>query len=191
MDAAFAEADEIFEDTFLSPVAQQTSLEPHAAAAQWEGGRLTVWTAAQAPYNVRGALAGIFGIAPEAVRVIVPPLGGGYGGKGQIAVEPLAAALARKTNGRPVKIVLARAEEFVTVTKHAAAITLKTGVKRDGTFTARQATLYWNSGAYAGASPALVAAGMVRSVGLVWHLHQPALRGFVSRRDELPNDLGL
>ena len=165
MEAAFAEADEIFEDTFTSPVAQQTSLEPHVSAAQWDGDRLTVWTAAQAPYTVRSALAGIFGIAPEAVRVIVPPLGGGYGGKGQVAVEPVAAAMARKTNGRPVKFVLARAEEFVTVTKHAAAITLKTGIKRDGTFTARQVTLYWNGGAYAGASPGLVAAGMVRSVG--------------------------
>ncbi len=165
MDAAFAEADEIFEDTFTSPVAQQASLEPHVSAAQWDGEHLTIWTASQAPFMVRKALAEIFGIAPEAVRVIVPPLGGGYGGKGHIRIEPLVAAMARKTNGRPVKFVLSRAEEFVTVTKHAASITLKTGVKRDGTFTARQVTLYWNGGAYADASPLLVPAGMVRSVG--------------------------
>jgi CO/xanthine dehydrogenase Mo-binding subunit len=73
--------------------------------------------------------------------------------------------MARKTGGRPVKFVLSRAEEFVTVTKHAASITLKTGVKRDGTFTARQVTIYWNGGAYADASPLLVPQGMVRSVG--------------------------
>jgi CO/xanthine dehydrogenase Mo-binding subunit len=73
--------------------------------------------------------------------------------------------MARKVNGRPVKFVLSRAEEFVTVTKHAATITLKTGVKRDGTFTARQVTVYWNGGAYADASPLLVPQGMVRSVG--------------------------
>lgn len=165
MDAAFAKADEIFEDTFTSPVAQQVSLEPHVSAAQWNGERLTIWTAAQAPFMVRKALSEIFGIAPEAVRVIVPPLGGGYGGKGHIRIEPLVAAMARKTNGRPVKVVLSRAEEFVTVTKHAASITLKTGVKRDGTFTARQVMIYWNGGAYADASPGLVPAGMVRSVG--------------------------
>lgn len=165
MDAAFAEADEIFEDTFRSPVAQQASLEPHVSAAQWDGDHLTVWTASQAPFMVRKVLSEIFGIAPEAVRVIVPPLGGGYGGKGHIRIEPLVAAMARKTNGRPVKFVLSRAEEFVTVTKHAASITLKTGVKRDGTFTARQVTLYWNGGAYADASPGLVPGGMVRSVG--------------------------
>ena len=165
MDAAFAEADEIFEDTFTSPVAQQASLEPHVSAAQWDNDRLTIWTASQAPFMVRKTLSEIFGIVPEAVRVIVPPLGGGYGGKGHIRIEPLVAAMARKTNGRPVKFVLARAEEFVTVTKHAASITLKTGVKRDGTFTARQVAIYWNGGAYADASPLLVPAGMVRSVG--------------------------
>ena len=165
MEAAFAEADEIFEDTFTSPVAQQASLEPHVSAAQWDGERLTIWTASQAPFMVRKSLAEILGIAPEAVRVIVPPLGGGYGGKGHIRIEPLVAAMARKVNGRPVKFVLSRAEEFVTVTKHAASITLKTGVKRDGTFTARQVTLYWNGGAYADASPLLVPAGMVRAVG--------------------------
>ena len=165
MEAAFAEADEIFEDTFASPVAQQASLEPHVSAAQWDGEYLTIWTASQAPFMVRKSLAEILGIAPEAVRVIVPSLGGGYGGKGQIRIEPLVAAMARKTNGRPVKFVLSRAEEFVTVTKHAASITLKTGVKRDGTFIARQVTIYWNGGAYADASPLLVPAGMVRAVG--------------------------
>ncbi len=165
VEVAFAEADEIFEDTFTSPLAQQTSLEPHAAVAQWAGERLTVWTGAQAPFNVRRVLAEIFGCAAEAVRVIVPPLGGAYGGKGHVRIEPIVAALARKTGGRPVKIVLSRAEEFVTVTKHAATLTLKTGVRRDGTFTARQVVLYWNGGAYADASPLLVPGGMVRSVG--------------------------
>lgn len=76
-------------------------------------------------------MAEIFGLAAESVRVIAPPLGGGYGGKGFVRIEPLVAALARKTSGRPVKIVLSRAEEFVTVTKHAATLTLKTGVRRD------------------------------------------------------------
>jgi len=165
LEAAFAEADEIFEYTFTSPVAQQTSLEPHVAAAQWDGDRLTVWTATQAPFMVRKTLSELFEIPPDAVRVIVPSVGGAYGGKGHIRIEPVVAAMARKTNGRPVKFVLSRAEEFVTVTKHAASITLKTGVKRDGTFTARQVTIYWNGGAYADASPGLVPAGMVRSVG--------------------------
>jgi CO/xanthine dehydrogenase Mo-binding subunit len=165
METAFAEADEIFEDTFTSPLAQQASLEPHVAAAQWDGEKLTMWTASQAPYLVRRVVAGILGIEQGAVRVIVPPVGGGYGGKGHIRIEPVVAALARKVGGQPVKFVLSRAEEFFTVTKHAATITLKTGVKRDGTFTARQVTIYWGGGAYADASPLLVPQGMVRSLG--------------------------
>jgi CO/xanthine dehydrogenase Mo-binding subunit len=165
LEAAFAEADEIFEDTFTSPLAQQSSLEPHVTAAQWDGDQLTVWAATQAPYMVRRVLSEIFGIDQKNIRVIVPSLGGSYGGKGHIRIEPLVAAISRKTNGRPVKFVLSRAEEFVTVTKHAASITLKTGIKRDGTFTARQATVYWNGGAYADASPLLVPQGMVRAVG--------------------------
>jgi CO/xanthine dehydrogenase Mo-binding subunit len=165
LEAGFREADEVFEDTFTSPPAQHASLEPHVSAAQWEGDRLTVWTASQAPFMVRRVLSEIFGIPQESIRVIVPPLGGAYGGKGHIRIEPLVAAMARKTGGRPVKFVLTRAEEFVTVTKHAASITLKTGVRRDGTFTARQVTAYWNGGAYADASPLLIPQGMVRSIG--------------------------
>jgi CO/xanthine dehydrogenase Mo-binding subunit len=165
VEAGFALADEIFEDTFTSPAAQAASLEPHVTAAQWEGDRLTVWSATQAPLLVRKTLAEMFGLAPEAVRVIVPPVGGGYGGKGHVRLEPLVACLARKAGGRPVKITLSRAEEFVTVTKHAATITLKTGVRRDGSFTARQITIYWSAGDYADVSPGLVLQGMVRAVG--------------------------
>jgi CO/xanthine dehydrogenase Mo-binding subunit len=163
--AGFAAADEIVEETYTSPVAQHASLEPHVTAAQWQDGQLTVWTAAQAPYRVKEVLAELFGVEAEAVRVIVPQLGGGYGGKGHVRIEPLVAALAWHVGGRPIKLMLTRAEEFVTVTKHAATITIKTGVKRDGSITARQVTARWNGGAYADVSPGLVRAGMVRSVG--------------------------
>ncbi|MCK6627940.1 MAG: xanthine dehydrogenase family protein molybdopterin-binding subunit [Anaerolineae bacterium] len=163
--AGLAEADDIIEETFTSPLAQHAALEPHVAAAQWQADRLIVWSATQSPYLVRQTLADIFDLPAGHVRVIVPPLGGGYGGKGHIRIEPMVAALARKTAGRPVKLILSRAEEFVTVTKHAATITIKTGFKRDGALTARQVTLYWNAGAYADVSPVLVPAGMVRSIG--------------------------
>ncbi len=165
LEAGFAVADEVLEETYTSPVAQQTSLEPHVTAAQWADGILTVWSTTQAPSLVRRVLAELFGLSQDDVRVIVPPLGGGYGGKGHVRLEPMIAALAMKVAGRPVKLMLSRAEEFVTVTKHAATITIKSGVKRDGTLTARQATLYWNGGAYADASPALVRGSLVRSLG--------------------------
>jgi CO/xanthine dehydrogenase Mo-binding subunit len=110
-------------------------------------------------------LAAIFGLDPEDVRIIVPPLGGGFGAKGNVRIQPLAAALAWKVDGRPVKLSLSRDEEFVTMTKHAAKIMIKTGVRRDGSFTARQVTIYWNGGAYVSSSAHLVPAGMLRTVG--------------------------
>ncbi len=165
LEAGFAAADEIIEETYSSPVAQHASLEPHAAAAQWVDGELTVWSATQAPYRVKEVLAGIFAIDQENVRIIVPHMGGGFGGKGHVRIEPMIAALAWKTGGRPVRLILTRAEEFVTVTKHAATVTIKTGVKSDGIITARQVTIHWNGGAYADASPALVRSGMVRAGG--------------------------
>ena len=165
LEAGFAQADLVIEETYTSPLAQQASLEPHTAVAQWRSDSLTVWTGAQAPYAVRGVLAAIFGISPDHVRIIVPPLGGGYGGKGHVRIEPLVAAVARKTEGRPVKLTLTRAEEFATVTKHAVVITIKTGFRLDGRLMARQVTLHWGAGAYADASPGLIRASVPRAVG--------------------------
>ncbi|MFQ5578807.1 MAG: xanthine dehydrogenase family protein molybdopterin-binding subunit [Anaerolineae bacterium] len=165
IEAGFAGADEIIEEVYTSPMAQPAALEPQVAAAQWVNGQLTVWTGSQSPYTVRRVLAAIFGLDPEVVRIIVPPSGGGFGATGNVRTQPLAAALAWKAGGRPVKLILEREEEFVTVTKHAAKTIIKTGVKRDGTFSARQVTVYWNGGAYASSSAHLVAAGMLRAVG--------------------------
>lgn len=163
--AGLAAADLVVEERFSSPAAQTTSLETHVVAAQWCDGRLTVWTGAQAPFIVQRVLAELFGLPTDAVRVVVGPLGGGFGGKGHVRIEPMVAALAWKAGGRPVKLALSRAEEFVTVTKHAATITIASGVRRDGTLTARRVTMHWNVGAYADASPMLVQSAVARSVG--------------------------
>jgi CO/xanthine dehydrogenase Mo-binding subunit len=165
VEQGFTAADEIVEETYTSPVAQHVSLEPHMVAAQWEGDQVSIWTGSQSPYTVKHAIAEIFDMDPDGVRVIVPQLGGGYGGKAHLRIEPMVVALAWKLGGRPVKLTLTRAEEFVTVTKHAATITIKSGVKSDGTLTARKITAYWNAGAYAGNSTTLVRSGMVRTVG--------------------------
>lgn len=165
VEAGFAEADVVVEETYTSPVAQQAMLEQQVAIGQWQDGHLTLWTASQSPHTVRREVAGVLGADPEQVRVIVPPLGGGFGGKGNVRTQPQAAALAWKVGGRPVKLMLSRDEEFVTVTKHAVTIHIKSGVKQDGTFTARQIELYWNAGAQASSSKHLVPAGMLRSIG--------------------------
>jgi CO/xanthine dehydrogenase Mo-binding subunit len=86
------------------------------------------------------------------VRVIVPYLGGGYGGKVYPKVEPITVALSQKA-GRPVRLVLSREEVFYTITKHAAVIRMKTGVKKDGTLIARECEIHLDTGAYAEIGP--------------------------------------
>jgi CO/xanthine dehydrogenase Mo-binding subunit len=153
IDRGFAESDRIFEDTFTLPAAQHAFLEPHACIAVVEPGqRLTVWSTTQNPFVVRTQLANIFKLPVSRVRVIVPYLGGGYGGKVYPKVEPLTVALALKA-GRPVRVVLTREEVFHTITKHAAVIRMKTGVKKDGTLLARECEVLLDTGAYAEIGP--------------------------------------
>lgn len=161
----FRESDHVFEQTFITPAVHHGALEPHVTIAQVEDGSITIWSTTQAPYTVRKSVAGVFGVPPDQVRIIAPPMGGGFGAKSHIKLEPLAAALAWKAGGRPVKIVLSRAESFVQITKHAATITLRTGVKRDGTLVARQATIYWNAGAYSDTSPIVAKNGAITCFG--------------------------
>ncbi len=149
----FAEADQIFEDTFTLPATQHSFLETHACIASVEpGGRITVWATTQNPFVVRTQLANIFKVPVSKVRVIVPYLGGGYGGKVYPKVEPITVALAQKA-GRPVRVVLSREEVFYTITKHAAVIRMKTGVKKDGTLVARECEIHLDTGAYAEIGP--------------------------------------
>jgi CO/xanthine dehydrogenase Mo-binding subunit len=153
IDKGFAGADHIFEDTFTLPATQHSFLEAHACIASVEpGGRITVWATTQNPFVVRTQLANIFKVPVAKVRVIVPYLGGGYGGKVYPKVEPITVALAKKA-GRPVRIVLSREEVFYTITKHAAVIRMKTGVKKDGTLVARECEIHLDTGAYAEIGP--------------------------------------
>ena len=149
----FAESDHIFEDIFTLPATQHCFLETHACIASVElGGRITVWATTQNPFVVRTQLANIFKVPVAKVRVIVPYLGGGYGGKVYPKVEPITVALAQKA-GRPVRVVLTREEVFYTITKHAAVIRMKTGVKNDGTLIARECEIHLDTGAYAEIGP--------------------------------------
>lgn len=152
IEKGFAEADHIFEDTFTLPATQHGFLETHACIASAEPGRITVWATTQNPFVVRTQLSNIFKVPVSKVRVIVPYLGGGYGGKVFPKVEPLTVALALKSQ-RPVRVVLSREEVFYTITKHAAVIRMKTGVKKDGTLVARECVIHLDTGAYAEIGP--------------------------------------
>jgi CO/xanthine dehydrogenase Mo-binding subunit len=109
-------------------------------------GKVTVWTSTQSTYMVRARLAKLFDLPFTQVRVIVPHVGGGFGGKLQTTIEPYCVLLSRATR-RPVKLVVSRQDEFfLGKPRSASAITLKTGVTNDGRLTARQATLYFDTG---------------------------------------------
>jgi CO/xanthine dehydrogenase Mo-binding subunit len=154
----------IFEDTFTFPRVQHFSMEPHATIAQVEDDRITLWTGSQDPFTLRDHLAEIFRVPLNRVRVIVPHVGGGYGGKLSVKIEPIAAALAWKAR-RPVKVSLSVEESFKTVTRHPARFRVKTGVARDGKLVARECEIHMDTGAYADAGPRVTQKAGYRAIG--------------------------
>jgi CO/xanthine dehydrogenase Mo-binding subunit len=148
----FADADVVVEETYRTAGAAHAPMEPHAALAEWEDGRLTIHAGTQTPFNTRADLAGLFGIDEDRIRVIAPPMGGSFGAKTFVRLEALVAALARKA-GRPVKAVLDRAEEFVTLNRHPAVVRVRIGAKRDGTLVAKEVDCWVDTGAYADCGP--------------------------------------
>jgi nicotinate dehydrogenase subunit B len=138
-------ADVRLKHTYTIAYIAHAPLEPRAAVAQWQDGKLTVWTGTQRPFGVRTDLARAFKVADDAVRVIVPDTGAGYGGKhtGEAAIE--AARLAREV-GRPVKLVWTREEEFTwAYFRPAGVIEISSGIRHDGKLTAWEFHNY-NSG---------------------------------------------
>ena len=153
IDRGFAEADEIFDDTFRAQQVQHCSLEPHAVVADWNGERLMIWTSTQKVFLVRSGLADLFGLPESQIRVIGTKIGAGFGGKNAMRLEPYAAALALKT-GKPVRLVNSRSEEFAAAAGSVpATVRVRTGVKKDGTITARAMEFTWDTGAYAEGLP--------------------------------------
>jgi CO/xanthine dehydrogenase Mo-binding subunit len=153
IEAGFAEADRVFEDTFETPWVHQGFLEPHVSLASFEPGtdKFTIWTSTQAQFNQRSELADLLGVPMSHVRVIGLPIGGAFGGKNALCVEPIAAELARRA-GRPVKIVVTRRDDFfATRPCGAATMELKTGVSAKGRLIALEARLLFDTGAYPGA----------------------------------------
>jgi len=164
VEEGFAQADRIVESVYTSPSANPVPLEPHVAVAQWNDQLLQVWSSTQWPSIVRRELAHMFGLAEHLVEVRTYPLGGGFGAKGQVKIEPLVASAARIV-GVPVRLELDRDEVFLTVAKHPATIRVKSGVKRDGTFVARDMELVYAAGAYAVTSPSGTGNALVRAPG--------------------------
>jgi isoquinoline 1-oxidoreductase len=136
LEEGFREAAHVLESTYFLPFVSNAPMEPRAAVAAWEGERLTVWAGTQRPFGIRTELAQRFGIEEQAVRVIAPEIGGGFGSKSPYPAAHEAAVLA-KIAGRPVRVAYSRADDMAHATvRPAAVITIKSGFRADGTIVA-------------------------------------------------------
>lgn len=148
----FEEADVIVENELSVPAVAHVPMETHVAIVQADpySNKIKIWSSAQSPFACRQLLAKSFGIAKSDVEVEVPYIGGGFGGKAGIHLEPLIALLSKASKGRPVKLQATREEEFNQLPSRAGMRSrIKTGVKKDGTITAMEVYHDWDSGAYA------------------------------------------
>jgi len=147
----FAEADIVVEREFRTASVHQGYIEPHACVALWnEDGRLKVWTATQGSFTARAQTAELLQIPVSQVVVTPCEIGGGFGGKIAVYLEPVAAMLSKKC-GRPVKMVMQRDEVFQgTGPTPGSYVRVKLGAKKDGTLTAGEAWLAYDAGAYPG-----------------------------------------
>ena len=148
-EAAMASADVVISSRYVADASHAAPIEPRAIIAQWEGDKVTIWTSTQVPYDARDGVCETLQLPSNKVRIIVPHLGGGFGGKCGFHFEAHIAALAKAAK-RPVKLVFSRWEEFVAPDRRREGmiIDVTTGVMHDGTIVARTGALLLDNGAY-------------------------------------------
>jgi CO/xanthine dehydrogenase Mo-binding subunit len=197
--SAMASADVKLDQHYTVQYIAHAPLEPRAAVAEWNGDKLTVWTGTQRPFGVRDELAEAFRIPGTRVRVIMPDMGSGYGGKhtGECAIE---AARLAKAAGKPVRLVWTREEEFTwAYFRPAGWIEVRSGARRDGTLVAWEHHNY-NSGPSGLDTPYSVASKDIQFYSTKSPLRQGSYRGLAatanhfareSHMDELAHAVGM
>ena len=156
VEAGMQQADLIVENTYTTPSQHQTYMEAHNATVRVNpDGTAEVWTPGKAPYAVRSQIAGPLGVEAESIVFHPVTIGGDFGGKGSPMNVALGYVLSKAVGGRPVRMVFDYAEEFLAANpRHYSRLRMRTGVKRDGTITAHDVSIVFDSGAYAGFKPA-------------------------------------
>ena len=158
VEAGFREAEVVVERSFKTEAVHQGYIEPHACLVSYADGKATIWSSSQGQFMVRAMCSYLSGIPQSNIRAIPAEIGGGFGGKTIVYLEPVALALARKA-GRPVKMVMSREEVMrASGPTSGSSSTVKIGAKKDGTIVAAQGTWYLQAGALPG-SPIRGAAG--------------------------------
>ena len=153
IDQGFREADVIVEREFKTASVHQGYIEPHSATALWNAdGDLTIWCSSQGHFHLRDQTAEVLGMPVSKIKFIPMEIGGGFGGKTQVYLEPVASVLSRKS-GRPVKMTMGRAEVFEgTGPTSGTYMKVKMGANKNGRITALEATLSYEAGAFPGSS---------------------------------------
>ena len=151
IDKGFKEADVVVERDFRTATVHQGYIEPHTATAMWgEDGNLTIWGSSQGHFQIRDLTSLVLGVPVSQIKVVPMEIGGGFGGKTVIYLEPVAAALSQKAR-RPVKIQMGRAEVFeATGPTSGSSIRVKIGANKDGMITAADMTMIYEAGAFPG-----------------------------------------
>jgi len=149
VDAGMAEADHVVTSRYVADASHAAPIEPRGVLAQWEGERVTIWSSTQVPFQARDGVCETLDLPTNRVRIIVPHMGGGFGGKCGFHYEAHIAALARAAR-RPVRLVFSREEEFLAPDRRREGmiIEITSGLKNDGTLTARRAHVLLDNGAY-------------------------------------------
>ena len=154
VEEGFESADLIVDKEVSLQMVHQGYIEPHNATAIWnEDDKVTVWSSTQGSFGVRDQTAKFIGVPPSSVRVNYSEIGGGFGGKTKVYLSPIAAILSKKSNGRPVKIVMDRPSVFqATGPAPGGKVRVKMGVTNEGKITAAHATIRYEAGAYPGSA---------------------------------------
>ena len=163
LEDGFKAADYVAERELRTAMVHQGYIEPHnAVAIQSPDGHITIYCSTQGPFEIRGMTGAVLGLSPSIIKIVPAEIGGGFGGKLTIYIEPIAALLSRKT-GRPVKMVMTRAEVLrATGPTSGSLLRVKMGATRDGMLTAAQLWMAYEAGAFPG-SP--VGAGAMTALG--------------------------
>ena len=150
-DQGFKDADIVVEREFRTATVHQGYIEPHSATAMWgEDGKLTIWCSSQGHFQIRDLTGLVLGVPVSQIKVVPMEIGGGFGGKTVIYLEPVAAVLSKKT-GRPVKVSMGRAEVFeATGPTSGSYIRVKIGANKEGMITAADITMMYEAGGFPG-----------------------------------------
>ena len=164
VDAAEAAAAYVHEDHFTFPAISHFAMEPHTVIADFKGDSLTVWAGAQTPTAVQKVLSRLFGLQLAKVRVIVPFVGGGFGGKASVKIEPLVAGASWKVQ-RPVRVAQSISDSMLTCRRLGAEVTIRTAVDAKGRILAMSAKLLLDGGAYSDTGSAVATKSANRIIG--------------------------